>query len=168
MLKDVQLKNQALQEQNRRLLTAPTVYPNVTGSSIPTLDSLNGRAEGSVNDSAPRTDVSALFVSKESRKELEYCAMKMVIFAHVWWEKKGLFAIGLDSESARRELDAATLTNSLDTGVQRPSQDRVMVLRLVLKLYEFLPKAFHPVVGATMTGQYQKLFKIVRLVPFQS
>ncbi|PBK87925.1 hypothetical protein ARMGADRAFT_1121588 [Armillaria gallica] len=144
VLKDIQLKNQALQEQNCRLLTAPTIHPNVTGSSITTLDSL-----------------SALFVSKESRKELEYCAMKMVIFAHVWWEKKGLFAIGLDLESAHHELDAATLTNSLDTGVQRPSQDRVMVLCLVLKLYKFLPEAFHPVVGATMMGQYQKLFKIM-------
>ncbi|KAK0435644.1 hypothetical protein EV421DRAFT_1740104 [Armillaria borealis] len=162
VLKDVQLKNQALQEQNCRLLTAPTVHPNVTGSPTPTQDSLSGRAEGSANDSAPRTDVSALFVSKESRKELEYCAMKMVIFAHVWWEKKGLFGIGLDSESARRKLDAATLTNSLDTGVQRPSQDRVMVLCLVLKLYEFLPEAFHPVVGATMAGEYKKLFKIMK------
>ncbi|KAK0218431.1 hypothetical protein EDD85DRAFT_961446 [Armillaria nabsnona] len=162
VLKDVQLKNQALQEQNCRLLTAPTIHPNVTGSSIPTLDSLSGRAEGSANNSVLRTDISALFVSKESHKELEYCAMKMVIFAHVWWEKKGLFGIGLDSESARRKLDAATLTNSLDTGVQRPSQDRVMVLCLVLKLYKFLPEVFHPVIGATMTGQYQKLFKIMK------
>ncbi|PBK81197.1 hypothetical protein ARMGADRAFT_1039486 [Armillaria gallica] len=116
VLKDVQLKNQALQEQNHRLLTTPTIHPNVTGSSIPTLDSL-----------------SALFVSKESHKELEYCAMKMVIFAHVWWGKK--------------------VYSQSDTGVQRPSQDHVMVLHLVLKLYEFLPKAFHPVIGATMTDE---------------
>ncbi|PBK88919.1 hypothetical protein ARMGADRAFT_1033533 [Armillaria gallica] len=160
VLKDVQLKNQALQEQNRRLLTAPTLLPNTAGSSTSPQDT--SRAERSANDSASTTDTSALFVRKESRKELEYSAMKMVVFAHVWWEKKGIFGVRLDSESARRKLNAATLTNFLDTGVQRPSQDRVMVLQLILKLYTFLPEAFHPLVSATIAGEYLKLFKIMR------
>lgn len=92
--------------------------------------------------------------------------MKMVVFAHVWFERKGLFGIGL--ESARRELNAATLTNSLDTGMERPSPERIMVLQLVLKLYEFLPKVFYPLAGATVTGEYHEVFRIVQSWYFYS
>ncbi|KAK0212058.1 hypothetical protein IW262DRAFT_1301502 [Armillaria fumosa] len=160
-LKDAQLKNQTLQEQNRRLLTAPTLLPNAAGSFTPPQDT--GSATSSANDSASTTDAD-LFAGKDSRKALEYCAMKMVVFAHVWWDRKGLFGAGLDLESACRELNAATLTNSLDTGVQRPSKDRVAVLQLILKLYEFLPEAFRPLVNATIKGEYLKLFKTMKSV----
>ncbi|KAK0207306.1 hypothetical protein IW262DRAFT_1469671 [Armillaria fumosa] len=144
-LKDAQLKNQTLQEQNCRLLTAPTFLPNAAGSFTPPQDT--GSATSSANDSASTTDAD-LFAGKDSRKALEYC----------------LFGAGLDLESARRELDATTLTNSLDTGVQRPSKDRVAVLQLILKLYEFLPEAFRPLVNATIKGEYLKLFKTMKSV----
>ncbi|KAK0219161.1 hypothetical protein IW262DRAFT_1298245 [Armillaria fumosa] len=142
-LKDAQLKNQTLQEQNCWLLTAPTLLPNAAGSFTPPQDT--GSATSSANDSASTTDAD-LFAGKDSRKALEYCAMKM-------WDRKGLFGAGLDLESARHELDAATLTNSLDTSVQRPSKDRVAVLQLILKLYEFLPEAFCPLINATIKDE---------------
>ncbi|KAK0493801.1 hypothetical protein EDD18DRAFT_1356280 [Armillaria luteobubalina] len=158
-LKDAQLKNQVLQEQNRRLLTVPTVLPNAARSSPPPQDTSN--ATSSTNDSASTANTD-LFVDKDSQKAVEYCAIKMVIFGHVWWDRKGLFGAGLDQESARPELDATILTNSLDTGVQRPSKDRVAVLRLILKLYEFLPEAFRPLVNATIKGDYLKLYKMMK------
>ncbi|KAK0472459.1 hypothetical protein IW261DRAFT_1424287 [Armillaria novae-zelandiae] len=161
-LKDVQLKNQTLQEQNRRLLTAPTVLPDAARSSPPPQDTSS--ATSSANDSASTTDKN-LFIDKDSQKAVEYCAMKMVIFGHVWWDRKGLFGAGLDLETAHHELDATTLTNSLDTSVQRPSKDRVAVLRLILKLYEFLPEVFRPLVNATIKSDYLKLYKMDNGVP---
>ncbi|KAK0209731.1 hypothetical protein IW262DRAFT_1468399 [Armillaria fumosa] len=86
----------------------------------------------------------------------------MVVFGHVWFERKGLFGIGL--ESARRQLNAAILTNAIDTGVERPSPDRIVVLRLVLKLYEFLPSVFYPLADATVTGEYHRMYKIMKEV----
>ncbi|PBK81831.1 hypothetical protein ARMGADRAFT_1039035 [Armillaria gallica] len=158
-LKDAQLKNQALQEENRRLLTTPSV-PKPTGSLVLSPDdSAAADAGSSLNDSASNTKTPSLFESKESRKQPEYCAMKMVVFAHIWFKRKGLFGIGL--ESACRELDAATLTNSLDAGVERPSPERIMVLQLVLKLYELLSKVFYPLAGATVMGEYHEVFRIV-------
>ncbi|KAK0471117.1 hypothetical protein IW261DRAFT_1572337 [Armillaria novae-zelandiae] len=158
-LKDVQLKNQTLQEQNRWLLTAPTILLDAARSSPLPQDTSS--ATSSANDSASTTDKN-LFVDKDSQKAVEYCAMKMVVFGHVWWDRKGLFGAGLDLETAHRELDATILTNSLDTGVQRPSKDRVAVLWLILKLYEFLPEVFRPLVNATIKGDYLKLYKMMK------
>ncbi|KAK0213710.1 hypothetical protein IW262DRAFT_1301177 [Armillaria fumosa] len=153
-MKDLQLKNQALQEENRRLLTAPSV-PNTTRSPVLSPDnSAAADAGSSAYDSALNTKMPSLFDDKESRKELEYCAMKMVIFGHVWFERKGLFGIGL--ESAHRQLDAAILTNAINTGVERPLPDRIVVLQLVLKLYEFLPSVFYLLADATVTGEYHR------------
>ncbi|KAK0477242.1 hypothetical protein IW261DRAFT_1566110 [Armillaria novae-zelandiae] len=84
----------------------------------------------------------------------------MVVFGHVWFERKDLFGIGL--EAAHRQLNAATLTNALDTSVERPSPDQITVLQLVLKLYELLPKVFHPLADATITGKYHRLYKIMK------
>ncbi|KAK0499395.1 hypothetical protein EDD18DRAFT_1349572 [Armillaria luteobubalina] len=158
-LKDAQLKNQVLQEQNCRLLTAPTVLLNTARSSPLPQDTSN--ATSSANDSASTADTD-LFIDKDSRKAVEYCAMKMVIFGHVWWDRKSLFGAGLDQESACHKLNATILTNSLDTGVQRPSKDHVAVLQLILKLYEFLPEAFHPLINATIKGNYLKLYKMMK------
>ncbi|KAK0492344.1 hypothetical protein EDD18DRAFT_1109093 [Armillaria luteobubalina] len=132
----VKLKNQALQEENHRLLTIPSV-PNTTRSPVLSRDGSGAAAGGSAYDLASNTKMPSLFNDKESQKELEYCAMKMVIFRRIWFERKGLFGIGL--ELARRKLDAVTLTNAIDMGMERPSLDRILVLRLVLKLYEYLP-----------------------------
>ncbi|KAK0492480.1 hypothetical protein EDD18DRAFT_1357736 [Armillaria luteobubalina] len=86
----------------------------------------------------------------------------MVVFGHIWFKRKGLFGIGLDS--ACRQLDAATLTNAIDTGIERPSPDQIAVLWLVLRLYEFLPSVFHPLANATVTGEYHWMYKIMREV----
>ncbi|KAK0474115.1 hypothetical protein IW261DRAFT_1651892 [Armillaria novae-zelandiae] len=150
-LKDVQLKNQMLQEQNHWLLTAPTILPDAARSSPLPQDTSS--ATSSANDSASTTNKN-LFVNKGSQKAVEYCAMKMFVFGHVWWDRKGLFGAGLDLETVHHELDATTLTNSLDTSVQRPSKDRVAVLWLILKLYEFLPEVFRPLVNTTIKGDY--------------
>ncbi|KAK0209613.1 hypothetical protein IW262DRAFT_1468884 [Armillaria fumosa] len=160
-LKDAQLKNQALQEQNCWLLTVPTLLPNIARSSTPPLDT--GSATSSANDSASTINTD-LFAEKDSRKALEYCAMKMVVFAHVWWDRKGLFGAGVDLESARCKLNATTLTNSLDAGMLRPSKDHAAVLQLILKLYEFLPEVFRPLINATIQGEYLKLFKMMKSV----
>ncbi len=37
-----------------------------------------------------------------------------------------------------------------------------MVLQLVVKLYEFLPKVFHPLAGAAVTGEDHEVFRIIR------
>ncbi|KAK0498190.1 hypothetical protein EDD18DRAFT_1350821 [Armillaria luteobubalina] len=158
-LKDAQLKNQALQEQNRWLLTAPTILLNTARSSP--LQQDTSSATSSINDSASTTDTD-LFVDKDSQKAVEYCAMKMVVFSHIWWDRKGLFGAGLDQESVCRKLDAATLTNSLDTGVQKPSKDHVALLRLILKLYKFLPEVFCPLVNVMIQGNYLKLYKMMK------
>ncbi|KAK0498840.1 hypothetical protein EDD18DRAFT_1103308 [Armillaria luteobubalina] len=150
-MKDLQLKNQALQEENRRLITAPSI-PNTTSSPVLLPDnSAAADAGGSAQDSASNTKTQSLFDDKESQKELDYCAMKMVVFGHIWFERKGLFGIGLDS--AHHQLDAATLTNAIDTGIERPSPDQIVVLWLVLRLYEFLPSVFHPLANATVTDE---------------
>ncbi|KAK0484120.1 hypothetical protein EDD18DRAFT_1361966 [Armillaria luteobubalina] len=160
-MKDLQLKNQALQEENHRLLTVPSV-PNTTRSPVLSPDSSGAAAGSSAYDSASNTKTPSLFDNKESQKELEYCAMKMVIFRHIWFERKGLFGIGL--ESACRKLNAVTLTNAIYTGMKRPSPDRILVLRLVLKLYKYLPSVFYPLADVTITGEYHWMHKIMKEV----
>ncbi|KAK0470694.1 hypothetical protein IW261DRAFT_1572966 [Armillaria novae-zelandiae] len=158
-LKDIQLKNQTLQEQNCQLLTVPTILLDAARPSPLPQDTSS--ATSSANDLASTTNKN-LFVDKDSQKAVGYCAMKMVVFGHVWWDRKGLFGAGLDLETARHELDATTLTNSLDTSVQRPSKDHVAVLQLILKLYEFLPEVFCPLINATIKGDYLKLYKMMK------
>ncbi|KAK0184969.1 hypothetical protein F5146DRAFT_1144616 [Armillaria mellea] len=136
-LKDAQLKVQVQQEEIHRLVTTPSI-PRSTRSPVLSPDTVFAvEAGSSAADSASNTMAPSLFDSKDSQKKLGYPAMKMVIFAHVWFERKNLFGIRL--EAAHHELNAATLTTSLDTGMVRPSPERIFELRLVLKLYEYLP-----------------------------
>ncbi|KAK0209732.1 hypothetical protein IW262DRAFT_1468400 [Armillaria fumosa] len=65
-MKDLQLKNQALQEENCRLLTAPSV-PNTTRSPVLLPDnSAAADAGGSAYDSVLNTKTPSLFDDKES------------------------------------------------------------------------------------------------------
>ncbi|PBK85352.1 hypothetical protein ARMGADRAFT_1087526 [Armillaria gallica] len=158
-LKDAQLKNQALQEENPRLLTTLSIPKPTRSLVLSSNDSATTDAGSSADNLASNTKMPSLLDSKKSQKELEYCAMKMVIFAHVWFERKGLFGIRL--ESARHELNAATLTNSLNTGMERPSPEQIMVLQLVMNLYKFLLKVFHPLASvAVMVTMFRTIYGV--------
>ncbi|SJL14895.1 uncharacterized protein ARMOST_18371 [Armillaria ostoyae] len=169
-LKDSQLLTQSLQEENRRLKTAApslmnTSLPSGAMSSMPFLSQSDdsssiGTADVSANNTVSMEKPKSLLSSKDSKKELQYGAMKMVMFGHIWWERKQLF--GVRRDLALRELNAATLTNAIDSGATRPSPERIVHLRLVLLLYEHLPAAYHPLVGGSITGEYHKLEKIMK------
>ncbi|KAK0486689.1 hypothetical protein EDD18DRAFT_1360704 [Armillaria luteobubalina] len=169
-LKDTQLLTQNLQEENRRLKTAAppilnTSLPSTTTSSSSFVSQSDSLDIGTPNISANNPTVStekpkSLLDSKDSQKELQYGAMKMVMFGHIWWERKQLF--GVQRDLAIRELNAATLTNAIDSGIKKPSPERIIHLHLILLLYEHLPAAYHPLVGGSITGEYHKLEKIMK------
>ncbi|PBK83686.1 hypothetical protein ARMGADRAFT_1089124 [Armillaria gallica] len=168
-LKDSQLLMQSLQEKNRRLMTAALPLPNTslpsgTTSSMSFLsesgDSLDvGTTDVSANNLVSMEKPKSLLESKESKKELQYSVMKMVMFSHIWWERKQLF--GVQRDLALCELNATTLTNAFDSSITKPLPERIIHLHLVLLLYEHLPAAYHPLVGGSITGEYHKLEKIV-------
>ncbi|KAK0475753.1 hypothetical protein IW261DRAFT_1422040 [Armillaria novae-zelandiae] len=169
-LKDSQLLMQNLQEENRRLKTAApptTSLPSGTTSSEPTSfisqssDSCDiGTMDVFANNPASKENPKSLLDSKDSQKELQYGAMKMVMFGHIWWERKHLF--GVQHDLAIHELNAATLTNAIDTGITKPSPEWIVQLQLVLLLYKHLPAAYHLLVGRTIMGEYHKLEKIMK------
>ncbi|KAK0492481.1 hypothetical protein EDD18DRAFT_1357737 [Armillaria luteobubalina] len=65
-MKDLQLKNQALQEENHRLITTPSI-PNTTSSPVLLPDnSAAADAGSSAQDSASNTKTQSLFDDKES------------------------------------------------------------------------------------------------------
>ncbi|KAK0479790.1 hypothetical protein IW261DRAFT_1419845 [Armillaria novae-zelandiae] len=171
-LKDSQLLTQNLQEENRRLkTTAPPIPTTLLPSGMTSSESMSFISQSSdsrdigtmdvfANNPASKENPKSLLDSKDSQKELQYGAMKMVMFGHIWWERKHLF--GVRRDLAIRELNAATLTNAIDTGVTKPLPERIVQLRLVLLLYEHLPAAYHLLVGRTITGEYHKLEKIMK------
>lgn len=141
-----------------------TLLPSGTTSSMSFLsqsgDSLDvGTTDVSANNPVSMEKPKSLLESKESKKELQYGAMKMVMFGHIWWERKQLFGVRRDLVLC--ELNATTLTNAFDSGITKPSPERIIHLCLVLLLYEHLPAAYHPLVGGSITGEYHKLEKIV-------
>ncbi|KAK0500067.1 hypothetical protein EDD18DRAFT_1348867 [Armillaria luteobubalina] len=171
-LKDSQLLTQNLQEENHRLkTTAPPILPTLLPSGMTSSESMSfisqssnshdiGTTDVFTNNPASKENPKSLLESKDSQKELQYGAMKMVMFGHIWWERKHLF--GVQHDLAIRELNAATLMNAIDTGVTKPSPERIVQLQLILLLYEHLPAAYHPLVGRTITGEYHKLEKIMK------
>ncbi|KAK0235515.1 hypothetical protein EDD85DRAFT_955068 [Armillaria nabsnona] len=102
-LKDSQLFIQSLQEKNRRLMTAAPPLRNISllseiTSSMSFLsqssDSLDvGTTDVSTNNPVLMEKLKSLLDSKDSKKELQYGVMKMVMFSHIWWERKQLFGV---------------------------------------------------------------------------
>ncbi|KAK0494362.1 hypothetical protein EDD18DRAFT_1355763 [Armillaria luteobubalina] len=170
-LKDLQLLTQSLQEENRKLKTAappildtslPSGMTSSTSFASQSSNSLDiGTTDISTNSSVPLTEkLRSLLDSKDSQKELQYGTMKMVMFGHIWWERKQLF--GVQHDLAIRELNATMLTNAIDSGIKKPLPEQIAHLCLVLLLYEHIPAAYHPLVGGSITGEYHKLEKIMK------
>ncbi len=123
-------------------------------------DSLDvGTTDVSSNNPVSMEKPKSLLDSKDSKKELQYGVMKMVMFGHIRWERKQLFSVRHDL--ALRELNAAMLMNAIDSGIMKPSPEQIIHLHLVLLLYKHLLAAYHPLVGGSITGEYHKLEKIV-------
>ncbi|KAK0436799.1 uncharacterized protein EV420DRAFT_1672078 [Desarmillaria tabescens] len=165
-LKESQLQTQALQEEIRQLKTA--VPSNKNLSDISTSVSSMSESTGSTTDSSAASDLTSskksktLFQSKESQAKLNYVACRMVFFGNIWWETKELSGSALEYDVAIRKLDSAVVAlRAAPHSCQKVLQDRVTVLRIIVKLHEYLPPVYHPLIGATLDGKYYKMFKLM-------
>ncbi|KAK0215013.1 hypothetical protein IW262DRAFT_1300252 [Armillaria fumosa] len=162
-LKDLQLLTQNLQEENHRLKTAAPPIPMTSlPSGMTSSESMSFVSQSSnshdigttdifANDPVLKVKLKSLLDSMDSQKELQYGVMKMVMFGHIWWERKHLF--GVQCDLAIHELNATTFMNAIDSGITKPSPEHIIQLQLILLLYKHLPAAYHLLVGGSIMGE---------------
>lgn len=88
----------------------------------------------------------------------------MVFFGNIWWETKELSGSVLEYDVAIRKLESAVVAlRAAPHSRQNALQERVTVLRIIVKLHEYLPPIYHPLISATLNGKYYKMFKLVSI-----
>ncbi|KAK0437153.1 hypothetical protein EV421DRAFT_1739132 [Armillaria borealis] len=159
VLKESQLKTQELQEEICQLKTA--VPSNKNPPDISTSDILSDSSASGLTSSKKSKKSKALFESKESQVKLNYVVCRMVFFGNIWWETKELSGSALEYDVAICKLNSAVVAlHAAPHSCQKALQEHVTVLRIIIKLHEYLLPVYHPLIGAMLDGKYYKMFKL--------
>ncbi|KAK0504975.1 hypothetical protein EDD18DRAFT_1098406 [Armillaria luteobubalina] len=141
-LKNLQLQNQALLQENRTLKA--THVPQHKTKTV-------------VLEEAPDSDGEGILNSKDIQR-LQWAGRSLVVFCYVWWDRLAVF--GHNRDQCKEELDLlrAQLSewNALSKEQQSRIEDykkkkmmtesRVNFLRVVEALYEEVPEIYHDLI----------------------
>ncbi|KAK0494265.1 hypothetical protein EDD18DRAFT_1107294 [Armillaria luteobubalina] len=141
-LKNLQLQNQALLQENRTLKV----------THVP-----QHKTKAAVLEEAPDSDGEGILNSKDIQR-LQWVGRSLVIFSYVWWDRLAVF--GHNRDQCKEELDLlhAQLSewNALSKEQQSQIEDykkkkmmtesRVNFLRVVEALYEEVPEIYHDLI----------------------
>ncbi|KAK0471835.1 hypothetical protein IW261DRAFT_1571497 [Armillaria novae-zelandiae] len=154
-LKNLQLQNQALLQENRTL----------KATHIP-----QHKTKAAVLEEAPDSDGEGILKSKDIQR-LQWAGQSLVIFCYVWWDRLAVF--GHNRAQCKEELDLlhAQLSewNALSKEQQSRIEDfkkkkvqtesRVHFLRIVKALYEEVPEIYHDLIK----GDYEELTSVMKI-----
>ncbi|KAK0461491.1 hypothetical protein IW261DRAFT_1428528 [Armillaria novae-zelandiae] len=149
VLKNLQLQNQALLQENRTL----------KATHVP-----QRKTKAAVLEEAPDSDGEGILKSKDIQR-LQWAGQSLVVFCYVWWDRLAVFGHNRSQCKEELVLLRAQLSewNALSKEQQSRIEDfkkkkvqtesRVHSLRVIEALYEEVPEIYHDLIK----GDYEEL-----------
>ncbi|KAK0475604.1 hypothetical protein EDD18DRAFT_1367007 [Armillaria luteobubalina] len=137
-LKNLQLQNQALLQENRTL----------KAMHVP-----QRKTKAAVLEEAPDSDGEGILNSKDIQR-LQWAGWSLVVFCYVWWDRLAVF--GHNRDQCKEELDL--LRAQLSEWNALSKEQQVNFLRVVEALYEEVPEIYHDLIKS----DYEELTSVMK------
>lgn len=151
----MQLQNQALQAENIYLKVDKAAANHISDTSAST----SGANVTTVSSNSDNKKPQSILNLKKNRGVFKYTGKRLTVFGCLWGEKKSILETGRTAALKElKKLWKSTSIGLLYSGSQH--KECIWELKFVLKLFEAVEPAIHPLIDSIFPKEYSKLNQI--------